>query len=91
VLVTPTDAIALLEVLDLRAHLLNDTDTFVAKGHVILAIVKVGTTKSRGGHLEKDLIAFEIGLVGLGLVDLAAFGALEYCEGWHVILDVYRD
>ena len=72
VFVSPAYSVAFLEVLDVRTGLLDDTDTFVAEGHVGSAVVLIGTADARSGDLEKDLVVGEFGLGGLGLDDLAA-------------------
>lgn len=84
VLVTPANAVTLLEDGAVGAELLDDTDTLVAETHVGLVVVEVSTAETGGGDAEKDLVALEGGLLGGGLDDLAGLGALVDGEGRHL-------
>ena len=82
VLVAPTDAVALLQVLCAWTDLLDDTDTLVTEDHVGVAVVLVSTAETGGGDLEKDLVILELAALGCGgLDDLSGLGALEDGEG----------
>ena len=84
VLVTPANAVTLLEDAAVGAELLHDTDTLVAETHVGLVVVKVSTAETGSGDAEKDLVASEGGLLSGGLDDLAGLGALVDGEGRHL-------
>ena len=83
VLVTPANAVTLLEDGAVGAELLDDTDTLVAETHVGVVVVEVSTAETGGGDLKEDLVALEGGLLGGGLDDLAGFGALVDGERRH--------
>lgn len=84
VLVTPADAVTLLENGAVRAELLDNADTLVAETHVGMIVVEVSTAETGGGDLEEDLVALESGLLGGGLDDLAGLGALVDGERRHL-------
>jgi len=84
VLVTPADAVTLLEDGAVGAKLLHDTDTLVAETHGGLVVVKVSTAETGGGDAEEDLVALEGGLLSGGLDDLAGLGALVDDERRHL-------
>jgi len=84
VLVTPANAVTLLEDGAVGAKLLHNTDTLVAETHVGLVVVEVSTAETGGGDAEEDLIASEGGLLGSRLDDLAGLGALVDGEGRHL-------
>lgn len=84
VLVTPADAVTLLQDGAVGAELLDDTDTLVAETHVGMVVVEVSTAETGGGDLEENLVALEGGLLGGGLDDLAGLGALVDGEGRHL-------
>lgn len=83
VLVSPSNAVADLHVLDVWAKLLDDTDTLVAEYHVGLAEVLIGSAETGGCDFEEDLVALELTLGGGGLLDGAGLGALEDGERDH--------
>jgi hypothetical protein len=80
VLVSPSDAVALLHVLDGRANLLDDTGTLVTEGHVGALVVLICAAETGGSDLDQDLVVLELALVGLALDNLALLGALENGE-----------
>lgn len=84
VLVSPANAVTLLEDLAVGAELLDNTNTLVAETHVGMVVVKVSTAETGGGDLEEDLVAGEGGLLGGGLDDLAGLRALVDGEGRHL-------
>jgi hypothetical protein len=84
VLVTPANAVTLLEDVAVGAELLHDTDTLVAETHAGLLVVEVSTAETGGGDAEEDLVALELRLLGGGLDDLAGLGALVDDEGRHL-------
>lgn len=78
--VAPTDAVSLLHVCDIGSDLLNNTDTLMAKDHVGLAVVLVGTAETGARDLEQDLVVLQVVLLGSGLLDGTGLGALENGE-----------
>ena len=94
VLVSPSDAVALLHVLDSRANLLDDTGTLVSESHVGALVVLICAAETGGSDLDEDLVVLELALVGLALDNLAVLGALENGERrhvgdvWYVVCDV---
>jgi hypothetical protein len=84
VLVTPANAVTLLEDGAVGAELLHDTDTLVAETHVGMVVVKISTAETGGSDAEQDLVALEGGLLGGGLDDLAGLGALVDDERRHL-------
>lgn len=76
VLVTPANAVALLQESAGRAGLLDNTDTLVAESHVSLAVVHVSTAETGGSDSDVDLVAAK-GRLGVGsLLDGTGLGAL---------------
>ena len=84
VLVTPSNAVTLLQDGAVGAKLLHDTNTLVAETHAGMVVVKVSTAETGGGDAEEDLVALEGGLLGDGLDDLAGLGALVDDERRHL-------
>jgi hypothetical protein len=84
VLVSPADAVTLLEDLAVGANLLHDTHTLVAETHVGMVVVKISTAETGGGDLEEDLVALKSGLLCGRLDDLARLGALVNGERRHL-------
>lgn len=88
VLVSPTDAVTLLQHLDLGTNGLYHTDTLVAENHVRGLVVQIGSAEAGGGDLQQDLVAGKlIGLGGGGLLRNTVLAALEDCERRHVVCD----
>lgn len=69
VLVSPSNAVADLEVLGVGTDFLDDTDTLVSEDHVGLAVVLISTAKTGGGDTEVALVSSELRLGGGGLFD----------------------
>lgn len=85
VLVSPTDAVALLQSLAIGSELLDDSDTLVAEHHVDGLVVKVSSAETGSGHLQEDIIAGElVGLGGRALLWDTGLVALVDSEGRHV-------
>lgn len=84
VLVSPSDAVALLQVLHVGSKLFYDTDTLVAECHVGSLVVLIGSAETGGGYFDEDLVVLEVGLGGLRLDDLALLGALVDGERRHL-------
>jgi hypothetical protein len=67
---------------EVREAYLNNPCTFMAKNHVGVLVVLIGTTETRVGDLDENLIGAEI--LGCGrLNNLAFFRAFEDCELNH--------
>lgn len=81
VLVTPTNAVTLLEESAGRTSLLNDTDTLVAESHIGLAVVQVSTAETGGSDSHVDLVTLELRLGVGGLLDGTGLGALVNSVG----------
>jgi hypothetical protein len=76
VLVTPANAVSLLQESAGRAKLLNDTDTLVTESHIGLAVVHVGTAETGSSNSDVDLVASKGGLGVGSLLDGTGLGAL---------------
>jgi hypothetical protein len=83
VLVSPADAVALLQLLDVGTKLLDDTATLVAESHVGVRVVLICAAEARGCYFDKDLVFLEVVLSSLGFDDLAVLGTLVDCERGH--------
>lgn len=81
VLVTPTNAVTLLEESAGRTSLLDDTNTLVAESHIGLAVVQVSTAETGGGDSHVNLVTGELGLGVGGLLDGTGLGALVNSVG----------
>lgn len=84
VLVSPANAVALLQALAEGPDLLDDTNTLVSEHHVGMLVVQVCSAETRGRHLQEDKIASElVGLGGGALLDDTGLVALVDSEGRH--------
>lgn len=83
VLISPSDAIAFLQVCGEWTQLLYHSDTFMPKPHVCFAVVEICAAETGGGDLDEDLVFYEIAFRGSRFADFAIFVALEHGEGDH--------
>jgi hypothetical protein len=86
VLVSPSNAVALLQLLDVGTKLFNDTDSLMAKCHVGFLVVFIGSAETGRGYFDEDLVILKVRLGGLGLDDLGVLGALVDGEGRHLVV-----
>ena len=82
-LVSPSYAIALLQVCNTGTNCFDDANPFVADALVCLPVMKICAAKPGSSDFDKDLVALEVGPRGLGFVDFATLLAFEDYERRH--------
>ena len=62
----------------------------MAKHHVSIAVMEVSAAQAGGSDLQQDLIAGQLRLLCLRLLDGTILEAFEDCEGRHDVVAIVR-